>query len=245
MSYELQNWALFEVEEISPSERLVLTYICAYANKNGSCYPSQSTISKKSGLSRATVNSAIKNLENKGLLASSGQTGSSKTYQIKVSQPVKPLDTTCQTVRQPLSNDLTPPVKPFDTNKLINQSINNNINIISDFGFEEFWEAYPHKIGIDAAREAYFSRIEQGIKHQKIIEGLERYKQTKPPSYSWLNPTTFLNQGRYADEPDYTISAKKSSYYNNFNRPSGGEITRNAFAKAIAKAALKTSQPIN
>lgn len=55
--------------DMTPSERLVLVTLSSFANKEGECFPSLSTIATRSGLSRKTVQRAIPSLEEKGLLS--------------------------------------------------------------------------------------------------------------------------------------------------------------------------------
>jgi hypothetical protein len=64
----------------------------------------------------------------------------------------------------------------------------------------EFWPCYPHKTGKPVAMRAF-------IKARKIhdldviMRGLGRYLDGKPADRPWLNPSTFLNQARYLDQP--------------------------------------------
>ncbi|WP_368737025.1 DUF1376 domain-containing protein [Methylobacterium brachythecii] len=68
--------------------------------------------------------------------------------------------------------------------------------------FDEFWAAYPHKVGKDAARKAFdIVRRSDRVSFAEILEGLARYKAAKPPTRDWCHPTTWLNQGRWADQP--------------------------------------------
>ena len=53
---------------LTSSEINVYQYLCCRANKQGECFPSQSTIAKAVNLHRSTVNKAIKRLEDKKLL---------------------------------------------------------------------------------------------------------------------------------------------------------------------------------
>jgi len=71
--------------------------------------------------------------------------------------------------------------------------------------FDQFWAAYPHKVGKNACERKYGILLKKAkhpdLLHQEILAGLERYKETKPEWRSWCNPLTFLNQGRWQDEP--------------------------------------------
>lgn len=70
-----------------------------------------------------------------------------------------------------------------------------------DAEFEaEFWPRYSNKVGKPKALQAYRAarrKVDAGT----ILDGLDRYIRTKPPDRKWLNPATFLNQARWADEP--------------------------------------------
>jgi uncharacterized protein YdaU (DUF1376 family) len=69
-----------------------------------------------------------------------------------------------------------------------------------DLGFDQFWQAYPEKVGKPVAKTAFAKAIKRATLAE-ILAGLERYKATKPPDRSWLNPSTFLNQERWNDQP--------------------------------------------
>lgn len=65
---------------------------------------------------------------------------------------------------------------------------------------ESFWPKYPHKVGKPAALKAFQkARVKTDL--VTIMDGLDRYIAAKPPDRSWCNPSTFLNQERWADEP--------------------------------------------
>lgn len=74
----------------------------------------------------------------------------------------------------------------------------------------QFWPCYPHKTGKPVALRAF-------IKARKIhdldviMRGLGRYLDSKPPDRPWLNPSTFLNQARYLDQPAAVSKPSKTS----------------------------------
>lgn len=68
-------------------------------------------------------------------------------------------------------------------------------------GFEQFWKAWPNKVGKPAAKKAYASCLKRKNAHSDIMEGMATYIETKPPDRPWLNPATFLNQERFNDMP--------------------------------------------
>ncbi len=69
---------------------------------------------------------------------------------------------------------------------------------------ETFWPAWPHKVGKPPARRA-FAKARKAETLDRIMAGVERYIRDKPPDRPWLNPATFLNQERWADEPAKTL----------------------------------------
>ncbi|WP_370931066.1 DUF1376 domain-containing protein [Bartonella sp. DGB1] len=83
--------------------------------------------------------------------------------------------------------------------------------------FNIFWEEYPHKVGKSVAIKAY-SLARETVTCDVILDGLRRYKQSKPESYQWLNPSTFLNQKRWEDEPAKVINLPVTSWNNDHKR---------------------------
>lgn len=63
-----------------------------------------------------------------------------------------------------------------------------------------FWPAYPNKVGKSKAITSFLTaRRKNGL--SEIMDGLAAYVRNKPATREWLNPTTFLNQERFNDEP--------------------------------------------
>ena len=69
MSYVVQNQA-WKVEGLKPSTKFVLIALCDYANKQKlTAWPSHNSIAKRTGLSKSSVQRAIKCLSDHGLLS--------------------------------------------------------------------------------------------------------------------------------------------------------------------------------
>jgi uncharacterized protein YdaU (DUF1376 family) len=71
-----------------------------------------------------------------------------------------------------------------------------------DDGFEQWWKIQPNKVAKPAAEKA-FNKVRK-LKlatYAQLMGGLLRYIATKPEHYDWCHPTTWLNQGRWADQP--------------------------------------------
>lgn len=67
--------------------------------------------------------------------------------------------------------------------------------------FEDFWNAYPRKVGKQAAVKA-FAKAAKIAKPEEIIEGATRYANDPNRVDAFTaHPTTWLNAGRWADGP--------------------------------------------
>lgn len=75
--------------------------------------------------------------------------------------------------------------------------------------FDQFWNAWPNKVGKKKAMTAFHSILKSGnVNFDTLIEGAARYVRDKPPDRQWLNPATWLNQARWEDEPPPRISQR-------------------------------------
>jgi quinol monooxygenase YgiN len=68
---------------------------------------------------------------------------------------------------------------------------------------ERFWAKYPHKVGKPKALKKLEGIRKRAVlvSFEALMAGLDQYIRTKPPDRQWLNPETFLNQERWADQP--------------------------------------------
>jgi len=74
-----------------------------------------------------------------------------------------------------------------------------------DERFLEFWNGYLKKVGKKAALAAYQRALKETT-HEKIMAALERQKSTWRDPKFIPHPATWLNQGRWDDEPSQTRS---------------------------------------
>ena len=65
--------------------------------------------------------------------------------------------------------------------------------------FAEFWNNYPHKVGKKDAAKA-FAKALKTTDYPTIINALAAYA-AKTDDRPWCNPATWLNQGRWDDQP--------------------------------------------
>lgn len=76
----------------------------------------------------------------------------------------------------------------------------------ADVRFDAFWRAYPNRVGKDAARTAFDKRKVDddllALMLSAIAAQSKSEKWTKDGGQFIPNPSTWLNQGRWQDEPD-------------------------------------------
>ena len=87
--------------------------------------------------------------------------------------------------------------------------------ILSD-RFDEFWAAYPNKVKKIKAREAWMKIKPSAALHQKILAAVEAAKnsrQWKKDNGDFIpHPTSWLNQGRWEDEPEQKPQTMKEKF---------------------------------
>jgi hypothetical protein len=79
--------------------------------------------------------------------------------------------------------------------------------------FDEFWSAYPRKLGIGAAERAW-KKATKDDDADRIIARVKDYGWSKDPQYI-PHPATWLNQKRWLDDPPKPAEKKEtlSQYY--------------------------------
>jgi len=75
---------------------------------------------------------------------------------------------------------------------------------VSEAWFQEFWRAYPKRVGESAARRKYKTVIQGGAGKEEILDGAHRYAEHVSSEGMEARfvaaPTVWLNQGRWTDE---------------------------------------------
>ena len=71
----------------------------------------------------------------------------------------------------------------------------------SRWSFDEFWNPYPNKVGKNDARKS-FERVRRSksVTFENLMIAWRRYI-AKTDDRPWCNPATWLNQGRWEDQP--------------------------------------------
>lgn len=84
--------------------------------------------------------------------------------------------------------------------------------------FDEFWAAYPRKVSKDAARRAWRSALRRATP-SLILDRLRAYPFSPDPQYI-PHPSTWLNGGRWADDPAAVRPRRDTAAYGPGLRPS-------------------------
>jgi hypothetical protein len=83
-----------------------------------------------------------------------------------------------------------------------------------DDGFDDFWKAYPRKIGKGAARRAWQKTMPSRPPMENVLDSIERAKASeqwqKDDGQFIPHPSTWLNQERWDDEPEEVFDPNKA-----------------------------------
>ena len=198
MSFQAMAWAVGQ--KLPSKDKFVLVMMANFADEDGKCWPSLNRLADDTSMSRSTVQLAIKGLEAAGMLRIEKrmQDGVSlpnhyyldlkKVYR----EPVHHTDLEGEVYRQPVGGIPTVGTKP-----IIEPTTRDSI-----VGFEKFWLACPRRIGKEAARRAY-EKARKLASDEELLSGIRLYATSRAgqdEQYT-VHPATWLNQGRWADEP--------------------------------------------
>ena len=185
------------------TEKMVLLVIADHASDDGTeAWPSQATIAKKASISIRTVQRCVNSLQSQGFLRMEKHAGGSKNcredrrphrYTINLTM----LRDGAMTPRQPDTNGATPAT---DTGRLPRPK-NHTIEPSIETPFDEFWNIYPRKTAKIEAKSAFAKALENATA-EAILEGAKRFADDpyRHPTFTPY-PATWLNQGRWADDP--------------------------------------------
>lgn len=101
-------------------------------------------------------------------------------------------------VKRPRNVSVTGQDKDTDTDTEIVTPLSPPTNLDREFE-ESFWPEFPNKVGKREALRAFVSARKR-VSLETIMDGLRRYA-AKTDDRPWCNPSTFLNQDRWADAP--------------------------------------------
>lgn len=204
--------------------------IATFADDKGFCYPSHKTIAKLAGVSVPSVKRGIAALVRAGVLRTSRpDKRRSNRYQFVTGQGSRVISEANhegQRVNYPMDRNCElpegSPVNSGKNSKKTDQekdegAVSRTRPDDAD-RFAEFWAAYPNRVSKPRAIEAYRNALESGTDHETIMEGLKRWKD----SSQWMrddgefipNPSTWLNDERWADDPKPYVTIRSKPRIN-------------------------------
>jgi hypothetical protein len=207
MSIEAMSLVLHHSKALGAA-KLVLLGIANHQGDAGA-FPAVSTLARYAGVSERRVQQILSELEQSGELVRHIQSGSSGQYKtnlywVKVSCPeycdgtsnhragVKPVSGRGET-------HFTLGVKPTSPEPLDKPSEEPNLAQAElERAFDEFWQAYPRRVGKLAAKKMF---MKFGSEAQEIINGARRYAADRnlPAEQFIPHPATWLNRGSWTD----------------------------------------------
>ena len=193
---------------LKPATKIVLYWLADHHNgETGACFPSLKTLERECEMNRSTIVRHLEALEADGLIERERrerQNGSqTSTSYILHFTPVAERNSPCCKTQQP-------PVAKCDP---LNLGINNlGTEQESIDHFEDFWSAYPRKIGKGNARRA-FAKAMKNATIEEISSGLNRQLAALSSKEQQYIPhaSTWLNGERWNDEPDQSTSKPRNS----------------------------------
>lgn len=193
---------------LSVNARVVYLALASRADDAGRCWPSRRTIAKDSGIALSTVSVALSELRGAGFvewtqaLAEDGTPCGASTYFLR------PEGVTA--TRTGVTARETPPIREADTGVTatrtqkkthMNKTQRTTSSSMADASFDEFWSAYPRRVGKGQARKAWASAMKK-TDASTIIAGAARFASSSASSDLKFvpYPATWLNGERWDDE---------------------------------------------
>jgi hypothetical protein len=198
VSIQAINWALNEVSGISATQKCILLTIADRADSNGYCYPSYEDICVRSCANRKTVATAIKALNEAGLLKKIKRFNKSTIYCLAISPDFGLIKSGVSSTD--IGTGGSTDIGTFSSTDI------GTLTIIEPpkepswrSRFDEFWFNYPKKVGKPKAEQSFKNLT---VKDQKALLGaLGGYQFSTDKQYIPF-PATFINQRRWEDEQE-------------------------------------------
>lgn len=157
-------------------------------------------IERETGDGLAAIRSAIAELEDSGYLITN-RTHDERGYNAGLSWTLCDPNPECEnpTLENPTLENRT----AYREEHLIEKKTIKRTNAQTSFEpeFQEFWSYYPRKVGKLAAKKAFDKAY--GDYGPMVLEGVRRlaHDPNLPPTKFMPHPATWLNEGRWEDEP--------------------------------------------
>ena len=229
------HWILFHRDLSALAVRLYLA-LRKHADAQGDCFPSRQRLADLLGVGVPTLDRARKQLVSAGAIEVRHRRGNddrwlSSLYRVRW-HPINEIvqgegsiliqagiknDALTKThlSTKPKDQDLSP-TEPVGQGEVaepealpgLPQPLPKASRLLQRGSFDDFWKAYPRKVGKRAAQQAYADAI-KGTSPDVILSAAMRYAADPNREQQFtVHPTTWLRQGRWDDEP---LPARKSA----------------------------------
>lgn len=194
--------------DLPQNEKLVLLSLCDQARDDGYCWPSMQTIARRCGVSRRTAFRIVGRLRERGLLRREGDSPVSTKMWVDLGG--------CQIVTSDTGVTSTGDKLALtgvtgDTLTVNNHHIEPSTRERAGDdggppGFDEWWAAYPKKVGKAEAAKKFAVAVKKGTSAHTLLDAVRahaaRWAADKTEARFIPNPATWLHQGRYDDPVD-------------------------------------------
>ncbi|MGH3433096.1 MAG: helix-turn-helix domain-containing protein [Thermocrispum sp.] len=238
MSIKVMNW-VWEHSQAAGTELLMLLAIADHADDDGrNAWPSRARLAAKTRLDERTVRRVIKRLEKAGLLRivrGHGRTNSNRYTVVTDAATESEKGAERPEAERHAGNSpcgavpsekgafdpekgVTAPPEPSIT---IQEPSKRDIAPSPTDDFDAFWASYPRRKARQAARTAWDRALKAGAEPSALVAAAQRYaaqRAGEDPKYT-PHPATWLNQGRWQDEPDSRPLRLVAGGYRPFRNP--------------------------
>ena len=186
---------------LSVDAKAIYAYLSSIAGFGNKCYPSMDTITHEMGITHARARKYINELVSNGIVekerCQSGNIKGGNIYKLthevetetvkdlhNIAEKVEIQSTTDASTTDASTTDASS-VRRIDhqttnnnntnNNSITNNRKNNMVNGEYSKAFEEFWKAYPRKIGKGEAYKKYKARLNDGWSKAELLEAAKNY----------------------------------------------------------------------
>jgi hypothetical protein len=222
MSNTALTWAW--TAAVSATCKLVLVNLADRADDDSKCWPSLARIATDTGLTERSARAALTALERASLLRREYRSKQSTRYCLAMGERGSPIKATMGEPHSPEGGTTFPhqghnggttfPLmgEPRSPRTLREEpsleeepSLNHHkhrARVVDDAAFAEWWDAYPKakRVAKDAARKAYGAALARATPAEMLL-GLRRARWSDESRFI-PHPATWLNQGRWDDDPE-------------------------------------------
>lgn len=203
----IPNWM---IRDQRFSRRAILVYASLASRSGpGGIFPSQKTIATEMGISERTVRSALAELEELGVIERvrrhSGSRGKATRLPdgyVLLPNGKQPEEVAGCNGKQPATMDEATGNQAHATPYIEEEPVEEE-PVLRASAFDTFWSIYPRRAGKKEAEKAFVKALKAGTSAEDVLAGARRFRDDPnlPEQRFIPHPSTWLNQGRWEDDP--------------------------------------------